>query len=215
MLAEATEAELSQPVTLTLTAPQTIYLPLELFQAGWQEHNGTRLSQQGLHTPLCCRGPSWGSQGCSTRLVKMEQQRLLASAQSSTATCVMAEASTLFWQEQRALPALDAGSGVAPEEQKRGRGSMGETGYQSPREQGSLSPHIAKLSSVNKFRNALIECKRRRSITGWSSIYLKKENVLRSWMNSHCEETLRVFKQFHQNRKDNFRSESAGSSLDL
>lgn len=34
MLAEATEAELSQPTTLTLTAPQTIYLPLELFQAG-------------------------------------------------------------------------------------------------------------------------------------------------------------------------------------
>lgn len=34
MLAEATEVELSQPVTLTLTAPQTIYLPLEVFQAG-------------------------------------------------------------------------------------------------------------------------------------------------------------------------------------
>ena len=64
----------------------------------------------------------WGSQGCSTRLVEMEQQRLLASAQSSTATCVLAVANTQSRKEQQALPFLDASLGLHLRNKREGEG---------------------------------------------------------------------------------------------
>lgn len=65
-----------------------------------------------------------------------------------------------------------------------GRGREEELGDQSPREQGSWSPHPMGLSSVSKFRSPLIGRKERRSIHYKAS--LKKESVPRSWSNSHC-----------------------------
>jgi len=64
----------------------------------------------------------WGSQGCSTRLVEMEQQRLLASAQSSTATCVLAVANTQSRKEQQALPFLYLSLGLHLRNKRKGEG---------------------------------------------------------------------------------------------
>jgi len=64
----------------------------------------------------------WGSQGYSTRLVEMEQQRLLASAQSSTATCVLAVANTQSRKEQQALPFLYLSLGLHLRNKRKGEG---------------------------------------------------------------------------------------------